>query len=53
MLAILIHGGHNLMDVFGGVLITIVCWRLGTLAFEAQQRQPLPGAECEALATES
>jgi hypothetical protein len=38
--AILIHGGHNLMDVFGGALITIVCWRLGLLVFEAQQRRP-------------
>ncbi|AZO54621.1 hypothetical protein EJ077_14975 [Mesorhizobium sp. M8A.F.Ca.ET.057.01.1.1] len=50
--AILIHGGHNLMDVFGGTVITIVCWRLGLLAFEAQQCLPLPVAKCEALRTE-
>ncbi|WP_051442611.1 phosphatase PAP2 family protein [Mesorhizobium sp. WSM3626] len=49
--AILIHGGHNLMDVFGGTVITIACWRLGLLAFEAQQRQPLSRVD-EAPATE-
>ncbi|UDL90313.1 phosphatase PAP2 family protein [Mesorhizobium sp. PAMC28654] len=36
--AILIHGGHNLMDVLGGILITVVSWRLGVLVFEAQER---------------
>ncbi|MBZ9677757.1 phosphatase PAP2 family protein [Mesorhizobium sp. ES1-1] len=39
--AILIHGGHNLMDVFGGTVITIACWRLGQLAFDAQDRRLL------------
>jgi membrane-associated phospholipid phosphatase len=47
--AILIHGGHNLMDVLGGTVITIACWRLGLLAFDAQQRRPLPTATGEAL----
>ncbi len=49
--AILIHGGHNLMDVFGGAVITIACWRLGLWAFEAQQRRPSSRAKCEALTT--
>lgn len=50
--AILIHGGHNLMDVFGGTVITVACWRLGLLAFDAQQRRSLSRAEGERLATE-
>ncbi|TPN39413.1 hypothetical protein FKO01_04440 [Mesorhizobium sp. B2-3-3] len=50
--AILIHGGHNLMDVFGGVLITIACWRLGLLAFEVQQRRSLSTAKREAVSAE-
>jgi hypothetical protein len=37
--AILVHGGHNLMDVFGGALITAVCWRLGLLVFDAEERR--------------
>lgn len=41
--AILIHGGHNLMDVFGGALITMICWRLGLVAFDAQERRLLAG----------
>ncbi|MCV3208398.1 phosphatase PAP2 family protein [Mesorhizobium sp. YC-39] len=41
--AILIHGGHNLMDVLGGTVVTALCWRLGLVAFEAQQRRPSSG----------
>jgi hypothetical protein len=50
--AILIHGGHNLMDVFGGALTTIVCWRLGLLAFEAQQCRPVSRPRHEGSAIE-
>lgn len=38
--AILIHGGHNLMDVFGGTLITVTSWRLGLIVFDAEERRP-------------
>ena len=38
--AILIQGGHNLMDVFGGTLITFISWRLGLLVFDAEERRP-------------
>lgn len=37
--AILIHGGHNLMDVLGGALITALSWRLGLATFDVQQRR--------------
>jgi len=50
--AILIHGGHNLMDVFGGVVVTLVCWRLGFLVFQAQLRRPSSGARFRDPATE-
>lgn len=35
--AILIHGGHNLMDVFGGIAITFVSWFLGVRIYRAQE----------------
>jgi hypothetical protein len=50
--AILVHGGHNLMDVFGGAVITMASWRVGLWAFEAQQRRPSSRPKCEALTTE-
>ncbi|WP_292859604.1 phosphatase PAP2 family protein [Mesorhizobium sp.] len=50
--AILIHGGHNLMDVFGGVVVTIGCWRLGMRAFEAQQRRSCSSGTLEAPAAQ-
>lgn len=34
--AILIDGGHNLMDVFGGAAITVLAWRLAAAADRAQ-----------------
>ncbi|MER9373199.1 phosphatase PAP2 family protein [Mesorhizobium sp. M0491] len=37
--AILIHGGHNLMDVLGGTVITVISWWLGLRVFEAQDRR--------------
>ena len=48
--AILIHGGHNLVDVFGGAAITAVAWWLSLKIFDAQTRieraantnQPVP-----------
>ncbi|WP_245475565.1 phosphatase PAP2 family protein [Mesorhizobium sp. M7A.F.Ca.US.006.01.1.1] len=51
--AILVHGGHNLMDVFGGAVITMTSWRVGLWAFEAQQRRPSSRPKCEVLTTES
>ncbi|MBZ9744977.1 phosphatase PAP2 family protein [Mesorhizobium sp. CO1-1-7] len=36
--AILIQGGHNLMDVFGGTTITLISWRLGLMVFDTQLR---------------
>ncbi|GLS33689.1 PAP2 superfamily protein [Mesorhizobium albiziae] len=34
--AILIHGGHNLMDVFGGVAVTLISWFLAVRIYGAQ-----------------
>ena len=50
--AILIHGGHNLMDVLGGMLITIACWRLGLLVFDAQQHRALSDTQYKQPAIE-
>lgn len=36
--AILIHGGHNLVDVFAGVLIGATAWCLSLAAFDAYER---------------
>ena len=36
--AILIHGGHNLVDVIAGVFISIVAWRAGLAVFDAYER---------------
>lgn len=36
--AILIHGGHNLVDVFAGAIIAVAAWRFGLAAFDAYER---------------
>lgn len=36
--AILIHGGHNLVDVFGGAIISLATWRVGLAVFDAYER---------------
>jgi hypothetical protein len=47
--AILIHGGHNLCDVLGGAAITMVCWYLARLIYDAKECErlplPVPGPE--------
>lgn len=40
---ILIHGGHNLMDVLGGAVITAVSWRFGLLVFDVEERRARQG----------
>lgn len=50
--AILIHGGHNLMDVLGGTVVTAVSWWLGLRVFEAQDRRlTQPGYAVPAIET--
>jgi hypothetical protein len=40
--AILIQGGHNLCDVFGGVVVTAIGWRSARLIYDAKERGRLP-----------
>ena len=42
--AILIHGGHNLMDVFGGVAVTLVSWFLAVRIYRAQEAREMARA---------
>jgi hypothetical protein len=47
---ILVHGGHHLMDVVGGAVLTLVAWRFGCLVVDAQdRRQKLPPAAVPAV----
>jgi hypothetical protein len=44
--AILIHGGHNLVDLIAGLAIAVIAWLLSSVIFEAQERvklKPAPG----------
>ncbi|TPJ46404.1 hypothetical protein FJ942_20865 [Mesorhizobium sp. B2-4-2] len=47
---LLIYGGHNLIDVLGGMAITLICWRLGFIVFDAQlpQTAAMGAAESQA-----
>ncbi len=38
---ILVFGGHHLMDVFGGVAATIVCWFVAVRVYRAQEAHEL------------
>ena len=37
--AILIHGGHNLVDMIAGVVIALAAWRLSLAIFDALERK--------------
>lgn len=38
--AILVHGGHNLVDLLAGLAITVVAWLLALAIYDAKERAP-------------